>query len=129
MIEGRAAAVEDGGNGYFDGNGMINIPIIKDQLALRAVAWGAEGGGYIDQTTLTATTKDVNNVHMYGGRIEALWKPNEQFSLLGSINYQHTHVDGSQSWTLDVGPLAAPSFEGGTEEGPFPPYQNHSPSQ
>ncbi len=129
FIEGRAATVGDGGNGYYDGNGMINIPLVKDQLALRAVAWGEEGGGYINQTTLTSTTKDVNNVHLYGGRIEALWQPNEQFSLLGSINYQHTHVDGSQSWTLDVGPLLAPSFEGGTEEGPFPPYQNHSPSQ
>lgn len=125
MAEGSAAVI-DGGNGLFSENGMVNLPIIDDKLAVRIVGWGDEGGGYINQT-IDGTTRDhVNDEHLYGGRVEALWKPTDRFSILGSVNYQNTRVDGSQAWTLNVGPQFAP---GGPELGPFPPYQNDSPSQ
>ncbi|MGH7015532.1 MAG: TonB-dependent receptor [Caulobacteraceae bacterium] len=123
-VEMRAAGV-DGGNSYGDANAMINLPIASDKLAIRAVGWGEEGGGWIDQYIGSNINKNVNDVHLYGGRIEALWKPNDRFSLLASINDQSTRVDDAQGWTLLVGPLTAP---GGPEEGPFPPYQNHSPT-
>ena len=121
----------DSGNAYFDGNAMLNIPIIKDHFGIRLVGWGADGGGYINQYILngdgtTTVLPHVNNEHQYGGRLEALWKPNDHFSLLASVNAQTTRVDGSQSWTPFVGPLFA---AGGTDEGPYPAYQNHSPSQ
>ncbi len=124
-IEARAGGVQ-GGDGYFDGNAVLNVPVIKDQLGLRFVAWGENGGGYIDQTIGSTTRDDVNDEHLYGGRVEALWKPTSDFSVRTSVNYQNTTVDGAQSWTPYVGPLTAP---GGPETGPYPAYENHAPTQ
>lgn len=124
-VEASAASV-DGGNGYFDGDAAVNIPIITDKLAVRGVAWGEDGGGFIDQTIGATTRQNVNDEHLWGGRFEALFKPIDNFSIVGSLNYQNTKVDGTQAWTPFVGPLTAP---GAPELGPFPAYQNHSPSQ
>ena len=124
FVEARAASV-DGGNGYFDGDAAVNIPIIQDKLAVRGVVWGENGGGFIDQTIGANTFHNVNDEHLWGGRFEVLVKPTDRLSIVGSLNYQNTKVDGSQNWTRFVGPLDAP---GGMELGPFPAYQNHSPS-
>jgi iron complex outermembrane recepter protein len=125
MGEGSVAGV-DGGDVYFDGSGVLNVPIVKGQLGVRLVAWGANGGGFIDQTIDGTTRTNVNDQHMWGGRGETLWEPTSRFSLLATVNYQDTRVDGSQSWTQYVGAL---NVRGGPETGPYPAYQNHSPTQ
>lgn len=127
-IEASAADV-DGGNALFDGDAAVNIPILKDQLAVRAVAWGENGGGFIDQTIGSTTRNNVNDDHLYGGRFEALWQPTDKFSLVASLNAQHIKVDGAQSWTQYIGPLYGSGPLAGQELGPYPAYQNHSPSR
>jgi len=124
-VDARLATI-DGGSGYLDGDAAVNIPVVKDVFGVRAVVWGENGGGFIDQTIGNTTRNNVNDEHLYGGRFEALFKPTDRLSLLATFNYQNSRVDGTQAWTQYVGPLSAP---GGPELGPFPAYQNHSPSQ
>ncbi len=63
-ISVRGDDLHDGGAGY-GGDGMLNIPIIRDVLAVRAIGWYDKRGGYIDEYNgLGAVTKvsDANVV-------------------------------------------------------------------
>src|SRR6266446_9317418 len=57
------AATVSNGNGYFDGNLVVNLPMISDTLAVRLVGWGEAGGGYVDQTINGRTIDKINNVN------------------------------------------------------------------
>jgi outer membrane receptor protein involved in Fe transport len=97
-----AAAVQHG-DGYFDGNIVLNAPIVNDTFGLRLVAWGESGGGFIDQMINGKTLKDVNNETLKGGRLTALWKPANDLTLTGSVTYQAANVDGAQAWNPSAG--------------------------
>ncbi|HLF29787.1 MAG TPA: TonB-dependent receptor [Xanthomonadales bacterium] len=65
-------------------SGMVNIPVVTDQLALRLVGWYTDNDGWIDQPRLqngpesfTGDAKDVNDLQNGGGRIMLRWTPNE----------------------------------------------------
>jgi iron complex outermembrane receptor protein len=96
-----AAAVQHG-DGYYDGNIVLNAPV-SDTFGLRLVGWGESGGGFIDQMINGKTLKDVNNETLKGGRLTALWKPAGNFTLTGSVNYQAANVDGAQAWNPSAG--------------------------
>jgi outer membrane receptor protein involved in Fe transport len=79
--------------------GEVNIPIIKDQLAVRVSAYDENTPGYINDFT-TGQLGD-NAVRQEGGRIALLWKPTVDFSVqLGAI-YQNTHADNQDTVALD----------------------------
>lgn len=97
-------------------NAVLNVPVIPGTLALRAVFFTDHQGGYIDNepgtigylpgsvgATLggnpTANNADLvgndtNPVTYGGGRLEALWKISDQWSLLLEQNYQNMQSDG-----------------------------------
>ena len=88
--------LEDGDSG-FAGDGMVNIPVIEDVLALRVVGWYEDRGGFIDEYTgLNAAVeiKDADDVETVGGRISARFTPNEQFTLDGYYLRQEIEVGG-----------------------------------
>ena len=75
-------------NQLFDG--VINVPLIEDQLALRVAAYHHDNAGYIDAiNTPTAQSvatisgspvfvkDDVNSSTTSGGRATLLWRPRE----------------------------------------------------
>ena len=73
--------------------GVLNIPLIEDTLALRAVAYRFDTGGYIDRIstpeieaiaanvgTTVNTEKDLG-AHTYtGGRASLLWQSNDRLN-------------------------------------------------
>ncbi|KQZ04742.1 TonB-dependent receptor [Caulobacter sp. Root1455] len=65
-------------------NGMVNLPIIKDQLALRVVGFYRHEEGYVDN--LGTGVHNSNTLVDGGGRATLLWKPTDRLSvkLLGS---------------------------------------------
>jgi outer membrane receptor protein involved in Fe transport len=75
-----------GAAGY-DVEGMVNIPLIKDELAVRVVAYDQYNGGYVDNTFLNQN--NVNTSTAQGGRVMARFKPNDNLTIDGSIMYQH----------------------------------------
>ncbi len=106
-----AGGVENG-NGLYDGNVVLNLPV-NDKFGVRLVGWGEWGGGFIDQTINGQTIQNINNVNLAGARFSALWQVSSDFSLVGSVNYQNANVNGAQAWNQSVGPYnnAEPSLE------------------
>jgi len=98
------AATVSNGTGYFDGNLVVNLPIISDTLAVRLVGWGEAGGGYVDQTINGRTINNINNVNLHGARATVLWQATKDFSLTASVNYQNSGANGAQYWDLPLGP-------------------------
>jgi len=95
-LTGRAEVggvdIPSGGLGYAV-RGAANIPA-TDQFAVRASAFYRRDPGYIDDLTTART--DFNSAESHGGRIAALWRPSEDFSLKLSGLIQQTHGDAGQ---------------------------------
>lgn len=90
-ISVEGSSVRYGDQGY-QLNGMVNVPIIKDQLALRVVAFKRDDPGFIDNPTLGQ--KDINDVDTEGGRVLLRWTPTDRLALTGAIYYQDQNVGG-----------------------------------
>lgn len=71
-----------GGEAGHDIAGMANIPIVRDMVTLRAVAYESLDGGYIDD--VSRGLNDINRTVMHGGRATLRITP-------------------AANWTIDVG--------------------------
>ncbi|WP_332764367.1 TonB-dependent receptor [Phenylobacterium sp.] len=60
-------------------NGMINIPLVEDKLALRLVGFYRDEEGYLDN--LGTRIKNSNTLKAWGGRASLLWEPTDQLSV------------------------------------------------
>lgn len=110
-IEGNVGSVKSGGTNS-GVNGMVNLPIVKDKVALRVVGFWQEDAGWIDRTaarvtaqflpqanpilgpaapdvrtiwTKSTTTPDANFADSWGGRAALAITPNDTFSATASV--------------------------------------------
>jgi len=107
-VEARYGSIS-GGESSYDFSAHINIPVVDDKFALRAVAYTSHDGGYVDNvlgSTLSGNfdnaavvEKDFNEYDTDGGRIAALWNMGDKWSLLASLVAEQTHAEGS--WDTD----------------------------
>ena len=65
MIAGTT--VTDDSEPGFDMAGIVNVPVVRDRLGLRAVAYRVRDGGYIDDAT--RRLRNTNRVDTTGGRL------------------------------------------------------------
>jgi iron complex outermembrane receptor protein len=100
---GFTARLEAGTDGVYNGNelgytlrGSVNVPL-TDTLAVRASAFTRLDPGYIDNPVLGID--GVNTNRAAGGRVSALWKPTDAFSLKLSATYQEIKGDGTSDVT------------------------------
>ncbi|MDT9598852.1 TonB-dependent receptor [Sphingosinicella rhizophila] len=121
-VEGKVEAeysrtARRGGNNY-QLHGVLNLPIIQDQLAARLVAYRVFDDGYIDnvagsqptadiigQTALGVQSRDRENVgasKTTGFRGSILWEPMEGLSFNAMHLYQRVKQDGLGYINLDV---------------------------
>ena len=111
-IELTGMTVEHGDSGY-EFNGMVNIPLASNKLALRLVGFYAEEPGYVDNIqgvnpsgpddlfgargsfdNAAFVEADINQTTVSGGRAMLRWAPSENWTFdLGGI-YQKTEADG-----------------------------------
>jgi outer membrane receptor protein involved in Fe transport len=65
-------------------NLMVNVPVVTDKLAVRAVGFYRNEEGYLDN--VGTGVHNSNTLIDWGGRVIALWKPTDRLSikLLGS---------------------------------------------
>lgn len=113
QLEGELSAGYSNTGGEGDTNnvvkGVINIPIIRDTLAVRAVAYRFDNSGYYKNIAasdplysgLAATnsgkvlnTDDLGSNEVVGGRISVLWKPTDDLSINLSYLNQDIEQDG-----------------------------------
>jgi outer membrane receptor protein involved in Fe transport len=87
-------------------SGVLNLPLVRDKLALRLVGFSARDGGYIDNvlglspggTFDNASVVEENaagDAEYIGGRASLRWDANDQWSLTGSIVFQDLESSGN----------------------------------
>jgi iron complex outermembrane recepter protein len=86
-IEDSATTTDGGGVGGA-ANVMVNVPLIRDQLAIRGVYYYDYTAGWIDNPTLGE--HDINHAKVSGGRIETEWKPADNFQLIATAAQEVT---------------------------------------
>jgi iron complex outermembrane receptor protein len=91
-VEAGTNYVHSGAEPGYNLRASANIPL-SDSLAIRVSAFNRQDPGYIDNPVLHMD--GVNEAESYGGRLAALWRPAEEFSLKLSALYQNTTANGS----------------------------------
>ena len=107
---GYSATSGTGGDNSM-GVGIVNIPLVDDRLAVRAVAYRYENSGFIDNIAGSYTAfanaaaswgvadsavdqSDIGNDSYTGGRISALWQPSDRAKITLSYITQDLEQDG-----------------------------------
>ena len=114
-FDGRSGQVEasigttKGGDESYDASGHVNLPLIDNTFAVRAVGFYSKEGGYIDnvpgptlegsRTNAALVEKNFNDYELYGGRVAALWKINDRLKVDLSAIAQSD--DSRGSWESD----------------------------
>lgn len=73
---------EDGGTNY-GFQGVVNVPLVEDKLALRVSGLFEDDGGWIDQPA--AEREDINGSELTNVRAKLRWAPTEEFEAVGSV--------------------------------------------
>ncbi len=80
-------------------DGMINVPLIDDELAVRVVGYYRDEEGWVKNITLG--TK--NSTEDWGGRVSLLWTPNDAFSVKAEVIHQDSDPEDGDSWNPALG--------------------------
>jgi len=89
-------------------DGMVNVPIVTDKLAVRAVGYYNYAPGYIDNSVLGQ--KDINDSRGYGGRLLVRARPIEDLTIDGMAVYQNSR-SASSSWNKTEYDLTGRKFD------------------
>ena len=87
----------------------VNVPLVRDKVALRVVGWGDRVGGYIDnvlrsrtfptskivQTNSATVGNDLNDTTTYGGRAQLGIDLDDNWTVMPSVTAQATKWHGS----------------------------------
>jgi iron complex outermembrane receptor protein len=99
-LEVDGSTVDHGGQGY-GVRGMVNLPLINDELALRVSGYDRRDPGYIDDPQLGR--HDLNTTQVDGGRAALLWRPNNQLSVTATAVLQDLDGNGTADEDVNVG--------------------------
>ncbi|UAK25809.1 TonB-dependent receptor [Sphingomonas nostoxanthinifaciens] len=106
LADASISDTQDGGFNY-ELNGMVNLPVITDKIAVRAVGFYQHNDGYIDNVTLGV--KGINGLKSYGGRVMARVTPTERFTLDLAAYINRTYTD-TPTWIKESGRYNADYF-------------------
>ncbi|MBB5686595.1 TonB-dependent receptor domain-containing protein [Sphingobium boeckii] len=95
------------GGPSYDGSAMINLPVLGDKVALRAVGYAVRDGGYIDDSL--RDLQDVNRTDTYGGRLALRAEPGSGWTIELGGALQSIRGDDSQSANRDLPDLTKAS--------------------
>lgn len=101
-------SVTHGGDESTGINGMLNIPLIEDELALRITGFQRNNGGWVDDirqdrcvgciSANNHPTVNINDGTSTGGRVVLGWTPSDRLSARLSFNTQKDTLDHS-NWS------------------------------
>ncbi len=102
---GKAVATfstTEGGEPSYALSAMANIPLVKEELALRVVAYYRKDGGYVDN--ITRDESNADSQESLGGRVMLKWAPTEGLSILATVSGQKDRPQ-DRSFTFVDGPV------------------------
>ncbi len=100
-----------------DISGILNLPLIPEQLAIRLVGFSAKDGAFIDNVLGTSPGGTFDNADVArknasgegeytGGRATMRWLPNDDWAVTAGVVFQDFHGSGNQDHEPGiVGPL------------------------
>ena len=119
QIDAGAASTKYGEPSY-DLSGHLNMPVIDNRLALRAVGFYSREGGYVDNVpgpdlagqydNADVAEDDFNDYAVYGGRVAALWDVSDRWSVLATVIGQFSETEGSWSSDPNLGKFKITKF-------------------
>jgi outer membrane receptor protein involved in Fe transport len=115
-----ASTIRNGDGGGYNVRGSVNLPV-GESLALRASGFSRSDPGYVDNPVLGRD--GVNEENAKGGRLSALWRLSEKFSLKLSALYQKFDADGVNDVNDGLGDLQQSYIRGtGESDGSIQAY-------
>lgn len=124
-FEANASAIVRSGStsdtGY-DLSGVVNIPLVEDELAVRLVGFSARDAGFIDNVLATSPGGTFDNAAVVGeneagaadyagGRVAVRWNIGDRWTATGSIVHQDVESTGDTEHLPDtVGDLQQVRF-------------------
>jgi iron complex outermembrane receptor protein len=102
QVRAGLSSINNGQKLGYDTNASINVPI-SNTVAVRASGFTRQDPGYIDN--IATGQRGINEEDFYGGRVSALWRPNDDFSLKLSALVQDSKSHGSSYATIGLGDL------------------------
>jgi outer membrane receptor protein involved in Fe transport len=127
--EGRVSSTEGGGTNNQESL-MINLPVVRGKLALRASFFDAEDSGYIDAiefsdrspyARLGMIRADSNSSHARGGRVMALFAPTDSIRILATAINVKSHKEGFSVYDPGIGDLETALYCPLNNQSPNPP--------
>ena len=113
-VDTTAGFTPEGGE-IFHLNGMLNVPLVEDQLALRGVIFNRYEGGFIDivenpdlfvdAVGTTRSMEDQNDETSFGIRVALTWQPTDNLTVTPSVFYQDIQIDGTAEYEPTTGDL------------------------
>ena len=113
-VDSTVGFTPEGGE-IFNINGMLNVPVIEDRLALRGVLFNRYEGGFIDivenpalfvdAVGTTRSMEDQNDQRSFGGRVALTWQPTDNLTVTPSVFYQDIRIDGTSEYEPTTGDL------------------------
>ncbi len=91
----------------YEAQGMVNIPLAEDKMALRVVGFYRDTGGYIDNVRLRQ--KGVNDAETYGGRALLRIEPTSDLTI-DLAYYLNKAKSNANSWMPDQGEYRTNSY-------------------
>jgi outer membrane receptor protein involved in Fe transport len=118
------ATVETTSHGQesYDLNALVNIPVVRDVLAVRAVGYYRFEGGYIDNIVAAGASgtarkdEDINDERSWGVRVAAEFKPTPELTLTPSVFHQETRIPFGGAYDSAYGDLVVFDRKVGTPE-------------
>ncbi|MDX1570513.1 MAG: TonB-dependent receptor, partial [Xanthomonadales bacterium] len=80
-------------------DGMVNVPLVEDKLALRAVAYVRDAEGWVENTNLGLE----NGTEDWGARLALQWYPSEKLSARFEVLYEDSDPGDADSWNPEFG--------------------------
>jgi len=96
MIESTANSSEPS----WGARGMINIPIVKGVLAIRASGFYQDNAGWIDNPQ--RGVRGENSSSQKGGRVALFWQPTDRLTFKASAMLQDINSDGNAAVAVDA---------------------------
>ena len=104
-VELDGSSVDGGGQGY-GVRGMWDGPLVPGELGVTINAFDRRDPGYIDDPN--GDHKNLNGLHVSGGRLATLWQPTDRFSAEFSALVQDSATNGTSD--VDVNSNLTPIY-------------------
>lgn len=82
-------------------NGMINVPLVNDELALRVVGFYRNEDGYLDN--IGTGVHNSNSLEAWGGRAVLLWEPTDRLAVKLLASHEDSYPEDSSLTDPNLG--------------------------